>query len=635
MNNVLTKKRRCIVVDFEVLSDAGFWMCCMKDYTTKAEHTIINDRDELIRVYNKNKNTIWIGYNIKHYDQFIFKSILLGLNPCDISKSIIEDGINPWSINKEINKLKLNIFDVKTSDKSLKQLELFMGEDIQESSVSFKLETYPTNDEIEELSKYCLHDVRMTLKVFETFYFEYESYAGLIDYFKLDDSMFAKSKAQLSSIILEAKRPFSKRNDMYDFHIIDTIQLSKYDYIREWYKNIKNESRKTFTTTVYGVPIKFGLGGTHSARKKYKGKGFIINSDVSSFYPNIMVEYNLLSRNVLNPRKYKEILDTRLQFKRDNNPIEKCLKLLLNGSFGASLDKFNDLYDARQGTGLCVNGQLLLLDLIEKVELKFRDRATFIQCNTDGVMFKFESQEDVDKYIEICNSWCSRVKLNLEHDYIDRIFQKDVNNYIFIDKKGKIKSTGSYLKKLDITCNDLPIINKALNDKILYNVSIEDTINNCNDLMQFQKCIKVSKSFSHVIVGNKQLHLKVIRVFANKDKDGTLIRKVDLTGKDIKIANSPENVFIDNGCVANKAVPNNLDRQWYIDLANKRLNDFINGKTNDLDNYFLFKENEAKLISDKSQELYTEIRSMFKDSNNNNKYDLKILENILNLLKNN
>lgn len=592
MNNVLTKKRRCIVVDFEILSNAGFWMCCMKDFNTKAEHTIINDRDELIRVYNKNKNTIWIGYNIKHYDQWIFKAILLGLNPFKISDSIIKDKIKPWTINKELNKLKLNIFDVKNTDKSLKELELFMGEDIRESSIPFNLNRYPDNSEIEELTKYCLHDVRITFKVFETFYFEYESYAGLIDYFKLDDSMFKKSKSQLSAFILQAKRPFSDRDDVYDFHIVDTIQLSKYDYVREWYKNIKNEPEKTLTTTVYGVPINFGLGGTHSARKKYKGKGFIINSDVSSFYPGIMVEYNLLSRNVFNPDKYKEILDTRIQFKKEKNPIQQSLKILLNGTYGASLDKFNDLYDPRQGTGLCVNGQLLLLDLIEKVELAFGDRATFIQCNTDGVMFKFESQEDVNKYIEICNNWASRVKLNLEHDYIDRIFQKDVNNYIFIDKNDKVKSIGAYLKKLNITCNDLPIINKALVDRILYNTPIEDSINNCDDLMQFQKCIKVSNKYSHTMIGDKELHLKVIRVFANKDKDGTLIRKIDLHGKAIKIANSPENVFIDNSCVINKSVPDNLDRQWYIDLAYKRLKHFADSKEQDLENYFLFEENK-------------------------------------------
>lgn len=101
-----------------------------------------------------------------------------------------------------------------------------------------------------------------------------------------------------------------------------------------------------------------------------------------------MIEYGLLSRNVQNPSKFKEIRNTRFKFKSEKNPIEKSLKLVLNYTYGACLDTNNELYDQRQGIGICVNGQLLLLDLIEKVEEEFLGRAQFIQGNTDGVMFK-------------------------------------------------------------------------------------------------------------------------------------------------------------------------------------------------------------------------------------------------------
>ena len=432
-------ERRCIIVDFEVLSNAGFWMCCMKDYRSQKEHTIINDRDELIRVYNKNKDHVWVGYNIKGYDQWILKAIVAGLDPCKVSKALIEDGVQPWNINPALNKVKLNLFELSNGFRSLKELELFMGEDIRESSVSFDLRTYPTDSQIEELTKYCLHDVRMTYKVFHELYFEYEAQLGLIEYFNLEEKMFNKTKAQLSAHILQAQKPMFDRDDLYDFDIVNTIKLSKYAYVKEWYENFRNQSSKYLQTDIYGVSTDFGTGGLHSARKKYKAKDFIVNSDVSSFYPAIMIEYNLLSRNVRNPEKFREIRDTRINFKKSKNPIEKSLKIVLNGTFGASKDVNNDLYDPRQGLAICVNGQLLLLDLIEKVELEFGDRAEFIQGNTDGVMFKFNSQEDVNKYIDICNEWCSRTRMELEHDFIDTIVQKDVNNYIFIDNKGKIK----------------------------------------------------------------------------------------------------------------------------------------------------------------------------------------------------
>ena len=46
------------------------------------------------------------------------------------------------------------------------------------------------------------------------------------------------------------------------------------------------------------------------------------------------------------------------------------------------------------------------------------------------------------------------------------------------------------------------------------------------------------------------------------------------TGKPAKIPNSPEHCFLYNDDVNNVKVPNKLDKQWYINLANKRLADF-------------------------------------------------------------
>ena len=202
--------------------------------------------------------------------------------------------------------------------------------------------------------------------------------------------MINKTEAQLSAYILGAKKPNYAREDVADFEIVNTIELSKYNNIKQWYEDYNNRDfKKYLRANVYGVDTDFGWGGLHSARKKYQGEDFIVNSDVSSFYPSIMIEYGLLSRNIQNPTKFKEIRDTRFKFKKEKNPIEKSLKLVLNSTYGACLDANNDLYDQRQGIGICVNGQLLLLDLIEKVELEFGDRAEFIQGNTDAIMLYY------------------------------------------------------------------------------------------------------------------------------------------------------------------------------------------------------------------------------------------------------
>ena len=275
------------------------------------------------------------------------------------------------------------------------------------------------------------------------------------------------------------------------------------------------------------------------------GEDFIVNSDVSSFYPSIMIEYGLISRNIQNPSKFKEIRNTRFKFKSEKNPIEKSLKLVLNYTYGACLDTNNELYDQRQGIGICVNGQLLLLDLIEKVEEEFLDRAQFIQGNTDGVMFKFKCKED-----------------------------------------GNIKSKGAYVKKLSLLDNDLPIVNKAIKEKLINNIDLETTMDNCNNLIDFQKCIKIIGKYSHVIYNNKEVNLKVLRVFASKSSGDSSIMKIKSDGRVEKISYTPQRVFIDNSKIINKTIPDKLDKSWYISIAKDRLESFIPEDSFTLFDYF-------------------------------------------------
>lgn len=416
----------------------------------------------------------------------------------------------------------------------------------------------------------------MTLKVFNELKHEYEAQEALINYFNLEERFFNKSKAQLSSSILGAKRPNFERNDEFDFNIINTLELSKYDYVKKWYEDFNNRDyKKGLKTNVYNLETDFGWGGLHSARKQYIKEGFIINSDVSSFYPSIIINYNLLSRNVSEPKKYKQIRDTRIELKKNKDPKEYPLKIVLNSVFGASKDRKNYLYDPQVGNAICVNGQLLLLDLIEKVELEFKNKAELIQGNTDGVMFRFNSKEDIDKYLMICEDWCERTKMDLDHDMIEKVIQKDVNNYIVIQADKKVKSKGAYVKALSLLDNDLPVVNKALKEYLINNVSIEDTILNCNNLIDFQKCVKITGAYKYALYGQEKINLKVIRVFASKLASDPCIMKVkDDFKSPEKIGNTPDRVFIVNDNIVDMKIPSKLDQYWYINLAKKRLEDF-------------------------------------------------------------
>jgi len=71
-----------------------------------------------------------------------------------------------------------------------------------------------------------------------------------------------------------------------------------------------------------------------------------------------------------------------------------------------------------------------------------------------------------------------------------------------------------------------------------------------------------------------ELNEKTIRVFASKNPDGGLVKLHAKTGKYAKIENTPDDCFIFNADVNGMPVPSILDKEWYVQLAYKRLKDF-------------------------------------------------------------
>lgn len=576
--------------DFEVYKQD--WLVVIKDTDTKETHKIVNDREYLIELYEANKNNIWCGYNSRGYDQWILKAIIAGFNPKEINDHIIVKGQGGWSFSSSLRKIQLYNYDIMTSPHGLKQLEGFMGNDIRETTVRFDIDRKLTPKELEEVIFYCNHDVEQTMEVFINRIEEFESHMSLIKAFKLPLSYLNKTKAQLSAIILEANK--REREDEFNITIVDTLKITKYQHIVNWYQETKesllNDSAKltelfldeslkkkfyketSLKVEVAGVPHIFGWGGLHGARDKYMGEGIFINSDVGSFYPALMIEYDFLSRNVRDKNSYRAIRDKRLELKKAKDPMQQPYKIVLNGTYGASKDKYNNLYDPLQANNVCINGQLMLLDLIEKLEDKFM----LIQSNTDGVMFKLNSKEDIPTYEDICKEWESRTRMSLEHEIITKVVQKDVNNYIVVHEDGEIKSKGAYVKKLDVLDYDLPIVNKTVMDYFIEGITPEVTINNGEYLKEFQKVVKISSKYLYGYHGDKKLSEKVLRVFASRSRTDAGVYKVKTEGgTKEKIANTPERCFIDNTNVVDKKIPRKLDKQWYIDMAWKRIKDFI------------------------------------------------------------
>ena len=550
------------------------WLVVLINPDKRTKDIIINNPEQLKNYYENNKNDIWVGYNSRNYDQHILKGILCGFDPYKISDFIINQGESGYRFSSLMNKIPLNNYDVMTSMHGLKQLEGYLGNDIRETSVPFDLDRKLTDTEIQETVKYCTHDVEQTIEVFIKRIEEFNSIISLIKTFDLPINYVGKTKAQLSAIILGCNKV--SRDDEWDIELIDTLRIKKYRKVVDWFLDKNNyDYSKNLECEVAGILHIFGWGGLHGAREKYHGTGLIVHVDVNSFYPAIMIEYDLLTRNCTNKNKYKEIRDYRLELKKQGKKKEQApYKIVLNATYGICKDKYSLAYDPRQANRICINGQLLLLDLIEHLEVI--QGFELIQSNTDGLIVKIPNTDSAFEQLDdICYEWETRTRMGLGFDYIKWISQKDVNNYIFEFDNGKLERKGAYVKDLSDLDNDLPIVNKAVVDYLSKGISVEHTINECNELIMFQKIVKVSSKYYAGVYGGKILNDKTFRVFASKDKKDGYIGKIKTIGAtNEKFANTPENCFIWNESVIGVDIPEKLDKQWYIDLAKKRLEDF-------------------------------------------------------------
>ena len=556
--------------DFEVF--VHDWCVTIINPIEKIMTVIVNDVGALKRYYKKHQDQFWVGYNSRNYDTFIMKGLLLGMNPKKVNDDIIVRNMKGWQINREFKNVKFLNFDIYTKN-SLKTLEGFMGNDIRETEVDFNLQRKLTPQEIRQTIKYNIHDVEQTIEVFRRNIYLYESQIQLIETFGMDIELIGATQAQLTAKILECEK--LEHNDEFDIEIVPTLHLKKYVYAKEWFEDANNlDYKKSFSMNICGVPHQFGWGGLHGCPEEpLHIKGRLFHVDVNSYYPSQIIRYDFMTRNSRNPKRYEGIYKYRLQLKAEGKKKEQApYKIVLNGAYGMMKDKYSLAYDPKMANNICINGQLMLTDLLEHLE----PYITLIQSNTDGLIVQVKDDEEkINKVMNICHRWEHRTGMGLGFDEITEIFQKDVNNYVFRFASGKLERKGAYVMELDDLNNDLPIVNKALVDYMMNGVAVEETIGNCDEIKQFQKIVKVSSNYEGAWHNGEYLHDKTFRVFASKDKKDTYLGKFKYKGATIeKFGNTPDFAFIMNENVNGVKVTKKLDKQWYIDLANKRLEDF-------------------------------------------------------------
>ena len=589
-----------VFFDFEVFKYD--WMVVIIDMDAQRIHNIINNPAELEAFYEEHKSDIWVGFNSVHYDQWILKGILCGFDPKKVNDHIIVKDKAGWSFSGLFKSIPLNCYDVMLrTDRGLKTFEGFLGNNIKETDVPFDIDRKLTDEELEQVRKYCQHDVEQTIEVFIRRIDEFNAMMHFIKHFKYPLSYLSKTKAQLTAEILGGNRKGRTFDDEFEFPILDCIQLKKYRYIADWYKNPVNHdySKSQEGVIVAGVEHTFSWGGGHGAKAKYHDTGVFLIADVTAYYPSLQKKYKFGYRVMDKPENFEFIHDSNIEFKRAGDKKKRQpFKIMDNAISGQMKQRSSALYDPMSNNSICINGQMLLLDLIEHLE-PFID---LIQNNTDGVVLKFRDYErDFDIIDDIVYEWECRTGMNMDFDiFFGEIFQKDVNNYLLIDHEtGAVKAKGAYLKKLSELDYDLPIVNKAMVTYMTKGIPVEQTILDCDDLKEFQMVRKISSKYSKILHGGhwekyrgvnpstgrlktfekfvgerKELNEKCVRLFASTNKSDGGLWKVKGADKIEKLEGTPEHSFIFNEEVNGVKCPSKLDKQWYIKTAKERLKGF-------------------------------------------------------------
>lgn len=562
--------------DFEVFKYD--WLVVAIDPINQREIVIYNDRKKLEEVYTRYKRDIWVGYNCRNYDQYILKGILCGFDPKRINDWIIVKGRKGWEFSSMFNKITLNLYDTMPNiPVSLKVLEGFMGNNIHETSVSFDIDRKLTERELRETIEYCRHDVLNTLEVFMKRKNEFDSQMQLIKTFNLPLSHLGKTQAQLAAIILGAKK--KRLTDEWNIRLPHTAQLGRYQAVGKWFLDKANHCYECkLDTDICGLTHTIAWGGIHAGKKKYNYKckphEVILDIDVDQLYPTLMIRYGLLSRAVEEPERFKNVLDTSLRLKREGKKKERePYKRICNITYGAEGDKFNPMYDPLHRNLVCVFGQILIIDLLDKIE----DLVELLQSNTDGIFVKL-NRSQVPELKRRVAEWEQRTGLKMSYDEFTAMYAKDVNNYVAVRADGSYHSKGAYVKELSDLDYDLPIVNEAVKNYILFGIRPEDTVFACRDFRKFQKIVKLSNKYKWVEheegILRKKFDNKAYRVFASRDSlDGRLL-KCDGVRNPAKFGNTPDKCFIFNDDIRGVPIPRKLDYSWYINLARKRLEDF-------------------------------------------------------------
>jgi len=486
-----------------------------------------NDLTELYKFLVKEKHWL-VGYNSFYYDSNILAYILnnhstlvidniynILYNIYNISNILITEDRAKTYTNKFID---IDLMKVGGLFKSLKLVGV--------SLKWHKLQDLPIDphskvklEDIDKVLEYNLNDVLITKKLYEKLLPEIKMRYDISKKFNING--YTESRSGLANRLLEKfynettgiqVKEFKKLRTPRRYIKYSDIILPNVRFVTEPLKKLLNElnnhiyykDQPFFSKKVRykGVSYKLGIGGLHSDDPPEKfiadNKIDIVDADVGSYYPSLIIEYNILPQHLDREflKKYRELKEERIRAKQKKDMvISDALKIVLNSVFGKMLNENHWLYDPAAGLKITLNGQLFLLMLVESLTISGFE---VISANTDGIV-TLVPKEKRPLYNYICKEWEKKTGMVLEYTEYAKYIRKDVNNYIAIKKDNKVKTKGDFDPTIYIEKGyDKPIVAMALYEYFVNNVQPEQFIVGHNNLLDFCAAYKIDEKFENI-----------------------------------------------------------------------------------------------------------------------------------------
>ena len=345
----------------------------------------------------------------------------------------------------------------------------------------------------------------------------------------------------------------------------------------------------------YGTTYTIATGGLHSQDRPAvltsTDKYTYVHYDISSFYPSVMVAYNIAPKH-LNNNVFVKMVDyfrlTRIKCKHTkdedglivagvhNKLAAEALKIVINAIYGKFGFEMFFLFDRFAQMQVTINGQLMVMMVVEALEL---DGIHVVSANTDGIIVKLPKDKE-ENFKRITDDWCAQNKLGADSERYKLFVTRDINNYFDIQSNDKVEYKGGldpkqYLKDLK-KGYDMPVVAKAVFEYFAHDTPVMETLRNHKDILDFCKTQNVGKQFE--VVYQKVENGKVIDVHSQRhvrfyvSTKGVIIMKENVNSNQRSVLASGKPVIILNKLDDKDISLRNIDYKYYYEEAYKIIN---------------------------------------------------------------